>query len=207
MPKTDGYRTKQNILKISEKLFSEKGYDGTSVDEIANLCNINKATVYYHFKSKEEILDSVMHSILDEAKKMVNTSIDEMHSNPDVKSIRSYIEALINFLAGKKRLVSIIIMESLKSKNKLDLLFKCADLIIDHEKDGVYQNLSKHSEFPFKNKSEYLVYEFFTGFIPIIMYIVLEDKWSEYYDCKKDKMIEYFVEAFERSHMSIHKEK
>ena len=207
MPKTNGYITKENILKISEKLFSEKGYDGTSVDEIATLCKINKATVYYHFKSKEEILDSVMHSILDEAKKMVNTSIYEMHNNPNVKSIRSYIEALINFLAGKKRLVSIIIMESLKSKNKLDLLFKCADLIIDHENDGVYQNLIEHNEFPFDNKNEYLVYEFFTGFIPIIMYIVLEDKWSEYYDCKKDKMIEYFVESFERSHMSVHKEK
>ncbi|MBN2545579.1 MAG: TetR/AcrR family transcriptional regulator [Spirochaetes bacterium] len=207
MPKTNGYITKENILKISEKLFSEKGYDGTSVDEIANLCKINKATVYYHFKSKEQILNSVMHSILDEAKKIVNISIDEMHNNSDVKSIRSYIEALINFMTNKKKLVSIIIMESLKSKNKLDLLFKCADLIIDHENDGVYQKLNKHDEFPFNNKNEYLVYEFFTGFIPIIMYIVLEDKWSEYYNCKKEKMIEYFIEAFERSHMSVHKEK
>ncbi len=205
MSKINGHITKQNILKISEKLFSENGYDGTSVDEISKLCKINKATVYYHFNSKEEILDSLTYSILDEAKKMINASIEDIHTNPNKNIVRDNIEALIIFLSSKRRLVSILIMESLKNKNKYNLLFKCADLIIDHKNDGVYQNLAKHKDLPFKEKKEYLVYEFFTGFIPIIMYIVLEDKWSEYYECKKDKMINYFVDSFERSHMSIHR--
>lgn len=206
MAGTKGSNTKDRILQISERLFSEKGYDGTSVEEISRLCNINKATVYYHFKSKEEILDSLMHSILREAKKMVDASIDDMHGNPQKNSLRMYIERLLDFMAGKKQLVSIIIMESLKGSNKYDLLFRCADVIIGAREEGMYEKLSEHGSFPFNDKKEYLVYEFFTGFIPVIMFIVLQDKWSEYYECRKERMIDNFIQSFERSHMSVHRE-
>lgn len=48
------------ILDAALHLFSEKGYDLTSTDEIATLAGVSKATVYSHFKSKEELLVAVV---------------------------------------------------------------------------------------------------------------------------------------------------
>lgn len=48
------------ILDAALHLFSEKGYDITSTDEIAGLAGVSKATVYSHFKSKEALLAAVV---------------------------------------------------------------------------------------------------------------------------------------------------
>lgn len=52
--------TKDNILNAALKLFSERGYDGTSMSDVANLLGITKAALYKHYKSKQEILDSII---------------------------------------------------------------------------------------------------------------------------------------------------
>jgi AcrR family transcriptional regulator len=48
--------TRDRILDIALDLFTEQGYDGTSLREIADQLNVTKAALYYHFSSKEEIL-------------------------------------------------------------------------------------------------------------------------------------------------------
>lgn len=46
----------ETILRESAKLFCERGYDATSLDDVADSVKIHKATVYHYIKSKEEIL-------------------------------------------------------------------------------------------------------------------------------------------------------
>jgi AcrR family transcriptional regulator len=48
--------TKQRILDVALDLFTEQGYDGTSLRQIAERLGITKAAIYYHFESKEDIL-------------------------------------------------------------------------------------------------------------------------------------------------------
>ena len=48
---------RQNILAAAEKLFLEKGFDKTTMDDIAKAAQYSKATLYVYFKSKEEILN------------------------------------------------------------------------------------------------------------------------------------------------------
>ena len=50
-------RTKKKIFETSIDLFAKKGYDATSIEEITSVVGIAKGTLYYHFSSKEEILD------------------------------------------------------------------------------------------------------------------------------------------------------
>ncbi len=52
--------TKDNILNAALKLFSERGYEGASMSDIADLLGITKAALYKHYKSKQEILDSII---------------------------------------------------------------------------------------------------------------------------------------------------
>ncbi len=48
--------TRQRILDVALDLFTEQGFDGTSMREIAERLHITKPSIYYHFASKEEIL-------------------------------------------------------------------------------------------------------------------------------------------------------
>ena len=54
---------KKEILDIAEQLFIEKGFDNTSTNDILREIGIARGTLYYYFKSKEEILDAVIDRI------------------------------------------------------------------------------------------------------------------------------------------------
>lgn len=49
--------TRKKILDIAFRLFSEKGYDRTTIQDIVDALGMSKGAVYHHFKSKEDILD------------------------------------------------------------------------------------------------------------------------------------------------------
>ena len=51
-----GASTRERILDVALDLFTDQGFDGTSMREIAERLHISKAAIYYHFASKEEIL-------------------------------------------------------------------------------------------------------------------------------------------------------
>ncbi len=48
------------ILEEAEKQFSERGFDGVSVNEVANAAGVCKANVFHHFASKQELYDRVL---------------------------------------------------------------------------------------------------------------------------------------------------
>jgi AcrR family transcriptional regulator len=52
--------TRARIQQVAVELFTEHGYDGTSLREIAERLDVTKAALYYHFKSKEDIVASLM---------------------------------------------------------------------------------------------------------------------------------------------------
>ena len=50
---------RSEILDAAELLFGTKGFDCTSTTDILNEVGIARGTLYYHFKSKEDILDAI----------------------------------------------------------------------------------------------------------------------------------------------------
>ena len=56
---------KEEILDAAEKLFAAKGFDNTSTGDILDAVGIARGTLYYHFRSKEEILDGVIQRMTD----------------------------------------------------------------------------------------------------------------------------------------------
>ncbi|MFI0792225.1 TetR/AcrR family transcriptional regulator [Micromonospora rubida] len=57
--------TRERIKAVALELFTEHGYEKTSLREIAERLNVTKAALYYHFKSKDEIVSSFVHDRLD----------------------------------------------------------------------------------------------------------------------------------------------
>ena len=54
--------TKEKILDAALTLFAENGYDGTSVEQIANIVGIKAPSLYKHYKGKEDILNALIDS-------------------------------------------------------------------------------------------------------------------------------------------------
>ena len=57
---------REEILDAAERLFAAKGFDNTSTGDILDAVGIARGTLYYHFKSKEDILDGVIQRLTDQ---------------------------------------------------------------------------------------------------------------------------------------------
>jgi AcrR family transcriptional regulator len=72
-------RQKKKIINVAGRLFWQKGYQGTTIDDIAKAGKMNKATIYYYFKSKAillfEIVCGVMREVLELAQPIESSSM------------------------------------------------------------------------------------------------------------------------------------
>jgi AcrR family transcriptional regulator len=59
--------TRQDILSAASELFRTKGYEATSVDDIALAANVAKGTFYYHFQAKEDLVLALQEAELKKA--------------------------------------------------------------------------------------------------------------------------------------------
>ncbi len=57
--------TRDRILTTAARLFTEQGYDATSLREISDELGVTKAALYYHFPSKEDILSALVRPFID----------------------------------------------------------------------------------------------------------------------------------------------
>lgn len=64
--------TKESLLNAAEKLFRERGYGETTVDQIADLAQISKVTFYGYFKAKEDLLTGLHNRVLESALERIN---------------------------------------------------------------------------------------------------------------------------------------
>jgi AcrR family transcriptional regulator len=63
--------TRGRIQSVALELFAEQGYDKTSLREIAERLGVTKAALYYHFKSKEDIVTSLVEDYFGEIDELV----------------------------------------------------------------------------------------------------------------------------------------
>lgn len=70
-----GERRKQDLLNIAYRMFIEKGYENTSVDDIIAEAGIAKGTYYYYFESKEATLEAVIEMMIEKAENIAKTAL------------------------------------------------------------------------------------------------------------------------------------
>jgi AcrR family transcriptional regulator len=64
MPKRDTY-TPDSLLAVAVEVFNERGYDGTSMEDLARAAGISKSSIYHHVRGKEELLNRAVGRALD----------------------------------------------------------------------------------------------------------------------------------------------
>jgi TetR/AcrR family transcriptional regulator len=68
--------TAARILEVARDEFAKYGFDGARVDRIASRAKINKAMIYYHYRSKEKLYHAVIQSHLNRIREFFETSLD-----------------------------------------------------------------------------------------------------------------------------------
>lgn len=96
-----GETTREHIVAAADQLFYRQGYARTSFSDIADDVRISRGNFYYHFKTKDEILDAVIDARLADTAKMLE-QWERAGKNP-AERIRSFIHMLVANRADIKR--------------------------------------------------------------------------------------------------------
>lgn len=102
-------KTKRKIFETSMKLFAEKGYESTSIEEITATVGVAKGTLYYHFSSKEEIFNF----LVEEGMKLLKNSIQIKTAKLDnsIDKIKAIILIQVKVLKKYENLITIVLSQ------------------------------------------------------------------------------------------------
>jgi AcrR family transcriptional regulator len=84
--------TKTRILDTAEKLFGQRGFDGTSLRDITAEADVNLAAVNYHFQSKDCLIDAVIQRRIEPVNQRRLEMLEAAGPNPSVEQI---VEAFV----------------------------------------------------------------------------------------------------------------
>ncbi|WP_027328244.1 TetR/AcrR family transcriptional regulator [Marinimicrobium agarilyticum] len=84
---------REEIIQAADRLFYRRGYEHTSFSDIAQDVQISRGNFYYHFKTKDEILDAVIQARLAYTQQML--SLWETEGDRPEERIRCFIRILI----------------------------------------------------------------------------------------------------------------
>lgn len=79
--------TKEVILEVSIELFAEKGYNRVSIREIAQAVGIKGSSIYNHFKSKEDIMDTMLSLYKEESEKYFGSFYKDMNIDNLIETV------------------------------------------------------------------------------------------------------------------------
>lgn len=99
------------LLDETTRQFVERGFDGTSMREIAEACGVTKAALYYHYRSKAELLRDIVGDYLDEVAAVVRDAATEHEAAPE--QLRAVLRGLFA-LPAQRRAVMRLAMHDLR---------------------------------------------------------------------------------------------
>jgi AcrR family transcriptional regulator len=117
---------KERIVRESMKLFLAKGFHGTSVKEITGAAGIGRGTLYWYFKSKDEIVENIIKRFDNEFVEGLIKSVNNCEGN-FVKKYRAFHKFATEFARDNKYLALVfnaILNEIVGSKTKAERLVK-----------------------------------------------------------------------------------
>ena len=132
-------KTKRKIFETSMRLFAEKGYDATSIEEITATVGVAKGTLYYHFSSKEEIFNF----LVEEGVKLLKNSvaIKTAKHTKSVDKLKAIVLIEIKILVKYEDFIRIILSEIWGTSSRSNMcrkyLFEYIQMIQEIVEEGI----------------------------------------------------------------------
>lgn len=144
---------KNEILDAAEELFNIDGFDGTTISAIIEKAGIARGTVYYHFKSKEDVLDALIErhceKLLEEAKQIAK--------DRNIPVMKRLIQTLMAMNADKDGKPGVLTQQMHRPQNALmhqktheTMLEGIPPILMDIIEDGMKEGIF-HTPYPYES--------------------------------------------------------
>jgi AcrR family transcriptional regulator len=186
------------ILKAAEILFGKKGFDAVSVSEIARKARTSKSLIFHHFKSKQNLIERIIASRLDEIEKALLVVLSEETCPPDTK-VKKFVSTYFELIAKHIDFYRILVRETLNQRKEiLNYIFEHNRRLIEALskvlKEGIERNVFRSDIDP--NKVAFSIVANINAFVTaeslskIISFTVLEER-----DLLASQLIRIFFEG------------
>lgn len=102
--------TRKRLFDAAARIFARKGFEKTTVDEIAEAAEVAKGTIYYHFKSKEELFLFLVEEGIDILRLKISAALKD---SPGIREgIAKMISAHLDFFEEYQELCLILLSEA-----------------------------------------------------------------------------------------------
>lgn len=193
---TDSNREK--ILSAALELFSKRGYDGTSVDEIAAECGMKAPNLYRYFKGKEEIFKCIDSMVEDQYKSSMGMGLHSMLWIHSAEELKTFSMHQIAFTLTNERVIKVRKMTTIEQFRNEFLSQKASDHQLNftlNQYSSIFSDLIKYGQIS-EDDPAMLALEYIS---PVTVLIQLCDREPE----KKEevlKRIECHIDRFIDQH-------
>ena len=199
--KHEAGNAKERIVETATQHFSEKGFIGSTMNEIAEAAEVNKALIYYYFPSKQTILDHIIEEFFHDVLSMglsfahdtmiamiQNGSLDIMpdrmrfSTSEDVKQFKekifAYYSNILAYLMDKRAVLRIILSEALRGGDQHNALFRFFVMASEsNEENPIFASISA-ADPDFTYSKDVVFRKFFFTLMPMINFVVFHDDYK-----------------------------
>ncbi len=132
----------ESLLSVAVTVFNERGYDGTSMEDLSRRLGISKSSIYYHVDSKEELLALALDRALDGLFSVAGEAL-AADGVPAIGRLERLVRGSVRVLADRLPYVTLLVRahgntaaerRALARRREFDELV--ADLVKEAERDG-----------------------------------------------------------------------
>ena len=135
--------TEENILMIAREVFMKNGYDGTSMQMIADAAEINKSLLHYYYRSKERLFTRIFEKVFNQF--IPHVGVIFMSDKPLEEKITAFVDRYIDVFM-ENPLIPIFVMQELSKKpQQLAELIKEAGINPDIMIENISLTLEKEN--------------------------------------------------------------
>lgn len=191
------------ILLVAERLFSEHGFDGTSVRDIAKAANINVAMISYYFGSKEKLLEALIIARI----AGLRLQIENLHKEAlsPFEKIDKLIELYITRINKNKGMYQIIHFEISSKKREINCesfnevkrynLEALRDIIEEGQEKGVFKPNINITMIPPTVMGTFFHFQMNRTFYTELLELDTEEKYDHYIKNDLTKHIQKTIKA------------
>lgn len=110
--------TRSGLIAAATELFAERGFDGTTVEAIAQRAGLNKALISYHFGGKHELYTAILESTFEQAREPFE-AIRRSPEPSDVRLLR-FIQAFVDIATARPAFPKMMLREAVSGGRHLE---------------------------------------------------------------------------------------
>jgi TetR/AcrR family transcriptional regulator len=148
---------REEIFNAAKTIFAQKGFEKSTMEEIAEKAELSKGAIYLHFKSKDELFIDLVENYLDKLTVLIRNIVES--KKPPFEKINEVVIQIISYLYTNKEFVSIFSPERGEFLHKMQVkkirertlsklqnhIILIARVIKEGIESGVFKNIDPHA--------------------------------------------------------------